>query len=123
MDQGWFEMKDVRRRKLATSVWIPLRAVHRLEKTGSYGYEGFKEEFYGAGTLAIPVEKKAQAKKLGWMDIGISHEHGSYVQNNKYYPADIYESYNGEVSGIHLVLNQRTNSIETKEWHLHIKIL
>ncbi len=55
MNQDWFEMKDVRRRRLATSVWIPLRAVQTLEKHGSYGYEGFKEEFFGAGTLAVPA--------------------------------------------------------------------
>lgn len=111
MNQVWFEMKDVRRRKLATSVWIPLRAVHVIEKCGSYGYEGFKEEFFGAGTLAVPIEKQAQAEKLGWTDVGISHEHGSYVQDHKYHPADIYENYNGEVTGIHLVLEQRANSI------------
>lgn len=119
MNQDWFEMKDVRRRKLTTSVWIPLRAVHVIEKCGSYGYEGFKEEFFGVGTLAVPAEKQAQAQKLGWMDVGISHEHGSYVQDQLYHPADVYEDYNGEVSGIHLVLEQRANSIERKEWHLH----
>lgn len=112
-------MKDVRRRKLATSVWIPLRAVHVIEKSGSYGYEGFKEEFFGAGTLAVPVEKKAQAEKLGWMDIGISHDHAAYVQDHKYHPSDVYEDYQGEFNGIHLVLEQRTNSIEITEWHLH----
>jgi hypothetical protein len=119
MNQEWFEMKDVRRRKLATSVWIPLRAVHVIEKCGSYGYEGFKEEFFGAGTLAVPVGEKALAEKLGWMDVGISHEHGAYVQDHKYHPSDIYEDYHDEFNGIHLVLEQRANSIEIKEWHLH----
>jgi hypothetical protein len=119
MNQDWFEMKDVRRRKLATSVWIPLRAVHTIEKHGSYGYDGFKEEFFGAGTLAVSVEKKAKAEKLGWMDVGIIHEHGSYVQDDKYHPADVYEDDNGEFRGIYLVLEQRANSIETKEWHLN----
>jgi hypothetical protein len=119
MNQDWFEMKDVRRRRLATSVWIPLRAVQTIEKHGSYGYEGFKEEFFGAGTLAVPVEKKANAEKLGWMDVGIIHEHGSYVQDGKYHPADVYEDYDGEFKGIYLVLEQRANSIETKEWHLN----
>lgn len=116
--QDWFEMKDVRRRKLATSVWIPLRAIHTIERNSSYGYDGFKEEFFGAGTLAVPVEEKSKAEKLGWMDVGIIHEHVSYVENGKYHPADVYEDYDGEFSGIFLALEQRANSIETKEWHL-----
>lgn len=119
MNQDWFEMKDVRRRRLTTSVWIPLRAVQTIEKQGSYGYEGFKEEFFGAGTLAVPVEKKVNAEKLGWMDVGIIHEHGSYVQEDKYHPSDVYEDYDGQFMGIYLVLDQRANSIETKEWHLN----
>ena len=119
MNQEWFEMKDVRRRKLATSVWIPLRAIHSIEKISSYGKEGFKEEFFGAGTLAVSIDKKEKAEKLGWMEVGISHEHGSYVQDGKYHPADIYEDYDGDFLGIHLVLEQRSNTNENNEWHLH----
>lgn len=123
MKQDWFEMKDVRHRKLATSVWIPLRASHIIEKTGSYGYEGFKKEFFGAGSIAVPLKEKAKAEKLGWMNIGLIHDHSSYVEDDKYHPADIYEDYGGEVHGICLVLSQHLNSIETNEWHLHQDIV
>jgi hypothetical protein len=112
-------MSEVRRRKLANAVWIPLRAIHRIEEIGHHGHAGYKSEFYGVGTLAVPTEKKREAEKLGWMDIGISHQHSGYVDEGKYIPADIYQDYRDELSGVHLVLEQRGNSAEHSEWHLH----
>lgn len=119
MNQEWFEMKDVRKRYFDKAVWIPLRAVHKIESLGKYGYLGYKEEFFGAGSLSIPLDKKTNAEKLGWMDVGISHEHGVYVQDGKYHPADLFEDYHGEFTGINLLLVQRGNSAEHNEWHLH----
>ena len=58
MEQKWFEMPEVRRRKLANAVWIPLRAIHRIEEIGDDWHAGYKSEFYGVGALAIPTEKK-----------------------------------------------------------------
>jgi hypothetical protein len=34
MDQTWFEMPEVRKRKLNSAVWIPLRASQELEAVG-----------------------------------------------------------------------------------------
>jgi hypothetical protein len=119
MNQEWFEMASVRKRWLANSVWIPLRAVNRIEETGQYGSVGYRQEFYGAGTLAVPIDAKEKAEELGWMDIGISHEHGSYVDSGRYIPCDVYEHYSGELKGIALALVQRGNSEEFSQWHLH----
>jgi len=119
MHQTWFEMRDVRRRRLATSVWIPLRAAHIVQKEGRYGYAGFKEEFFGLGSLAVAVEKKQFARELGWMDVGIAYDHGPLVEGERYLPSDIYEDSAGQFTGVHLVLAQRANRLEVKEWHLH----
>lgn len=119
MEQNWFEMKDVRKRYFENAVWIPLRSVHKIESIGKYGYLGYKEEFFGSGTLAVPVDKKPSAEKLGWMDVGISHEHGSYVENGVYHQSDIFEDYEGKFTGIHLLLAQRGNSADPSVWHLH----
>ena len=119
MDQNWFEMPEVRRRKLANAVWIPLRASHRIEKKGRYGYAGFKEEFYGVGTLTVPIENRREAEKLGWMNIGLSHQHSGGFEDGKYVPADIYQHYNWKFPGLHLVLDQFLNSAEHPEWHLN----
>jgi hypothetical protein len=112
-------MPEVRRRKLANTVWLPLRAIHRIAEIGSYGHAGYRSEFYGVGTLAVPVENKLEAEKLGWMDVGISHNHSGYIEGGEYIPADVYYDYHGEFRGSYLVLDQRGNTVEKSEWHLH----
>ncbi len=122
MNQNWFEMDDIRRKSFNKSVWIPLRAVYCNEKFGQYAYEGCKEDFFGSGCIAVPTDKKEFTEKLGWSDIGISYNHsGSY--EDKYLPADIYEDYEGNFIGIHLVLDQRSISEHQNVWHLHQDIV
>ena len=106
MNQEWFEMQDIRRKSFGKSVWIPLRAVLNKEKQGRYGYEGYKEDFFGSGSIAVPNDKVEEAKKLGWMDVGISHNHSGWVEDGKYIPAEAYQDYGGEFEGVHLVLDQ-----------------
>src|SRR5690606_30392359 len=112
-------MKDIRRKSFARSVWIPLRAVLHNEKQGRYGYDGYKEEFFGTGSVAIPVDKIDAAKKLGWMDIGISHEHSGWVEDGVYIPAEVYKDHGEDFEGIHLVLEQRTHDDSPNIWHLN----
>jgi hypothetical protein len=119
LTQDWFEMADIRRRRLNTSVWIPLRAVQELEKSGSYGYLGYRKEFFGIGTVAIPVDEKTTVSKFGWTDIGISHNHSGFCDNGRYVTADVFEDYHGKYLGTHLVLDQHFNSAESSEWHLN----
>lgn len=104
VSQNWFELKDVRERNFSKSVWIPLRAVTRKISEGKYGYEGYKEDFFGTGSIAVPTEKIENAKSLGWMDIGISHQHCGYVEDDTYISAEVYKDYRSELTGIHLVL-------------------
>lgn len=119
MDQEWFEFRDVRGRRLDSAVWIPLRAVRSLREVGRKGYVGYLEEFYGVGSLAVSCDQREAAERLGWMDVGISHEHSGSYQDGRYIPADHYESYEGALIGIHPVLDQRGNRDEQSEWHLH----
>lgn len=119
LDQNWFEMADIRRRKLKSSVWIPLRAVHELTKRGRYGYLGYKKEFFGIGTVAVPIDQKDAVSKLGWEDIGIRHNHSGFCDNGKYIAADVFEDYDGNYLGTQLVLDQHFNSIDPSEWHLN----
>jgi hypothetical protein len=119
IDQNWFEMRDIRPRRLDASVWIPLRAISTIEKCGRYGFVGFKKELLGVGTLAVPIDKKNIAEKLDWGDVGISHEHGPNIGDEVYIASDIYQDCKGEFTVIHLVLEQNINSLEGRECHLH----
>lgn len=118
IDQDWFEMPNIRRRTFAKSVWIPLRAINSIRKEGKLGYEGYISEFFGAGSIAVPVNNKADAEKLEWIDVGILHSHSGCVQDGEYIPAHLYKDFQGSFVGEHLVLEQRGNRIEHSEWHL-----
>lgn len=118
-DQHWFEMADIRRRDLSKSVWIPLRAVATLISEGEYAYEGYKEEFFGCGTLAVPSNKIDATKKLEWMDIGIGHQHSGRVESDGYLVADLFHDHQDEFEGVHLVLEQSSDDEEPNVWHLN----
>lgn len=117
MEKEWFEMAVIRRRRFDGAVWIPLRASQRIGE-GRRGYLGYKSEFFGAGSLAVPQRKRAAAETLGWMDIGISHDHGGYVERRRYVAAD-EQGHSSLKGAIPLVLSQRGNSIDPPTWHIH----
>ena len=119
MDQEWFEMKDIRRRNLAAAAWIPLRAARAFERVGQFGFVGFREDWLGAGSLAVPAANRSDAFTLSWDAIGISHNHAGCLDNGQYTPADVYEDLHGRFAGVHLVLDQRAGGAEPSEWHLH----
>lgn len=111
-------MRPVRRRQLGSAVWIPLRASTVLNKEGEYGYVGFKEEYFGAGSLAVSQADRDQAAELGWTGVGVRTDHAPYVQDGTYYPADEYH-FGTDSVGLNLVLEERGNSLENSIWHLH----
>jgi len=119
MNKLWFEMADIRKRRLKDAVWIPLRCSLNLVKEGTYGYLGYKEEFYGLGSVAFPVDKRNEISELSWTDIGIGHSQRVWANKEHYKPADIYQYHDGIDLGIDLVLVQEFDGSEPDEWHLN----
>jgi hypothetical protein len=99
-------------------VWIPIRAINSIREEGKLCYNGYVSEFFGAGSIAVPINHKADAEKLGWLDVGILHSHSGYVQDGEYVPVHLYKDPDGTFIGEHLVVEQRGNSEEHSEWHL-----
>ena len=66
VEQKWFEMAGVRRRRLSDAVWVPLRSAEWIGEIGCSGYEGYRVEFFGLGSIAVPLAKRADAERLGW---------------------------------------------------------
>ena len=122
-NQEWFEMKDILRKSYNKSVWIPLRAIEYKIEDGKYGHSGYLKELFGSGSIAIPSEQVDNAKKLGWMDIGIGHQHLGWVDDGQYIPAEEYRSNDGKVNGINLVLDQYSNDGSPNIWHLNQDIV
>ncbi len=57
MEKSWFEMSEIKRRQFKNTVWIPLYACQQLECSGQIGYDGYKSEFFGCGSIAVHIEK------------------------------------------------------------------
>ena len=118
MNQSWFEMQDLRKRKLDKSVWVSLRSENSIRNNVGHGKIGYQEEFIGHGSLMIPLDSIHFTENLDWSDIGISHTHGLNYIGGEYSQADLYKS--DDFQGTHLVLNQSfDNNFDNNEWHLH----
>jgi hypothetical protein len=111
--QDWFEMRDLRKRRFATAVWIPLRASETLvlgEKV---------EETLAAASVAFPADKRADAEQLGWSRIGLMHSGGPYAfRDHAYKPAEVYQFRDGEDMGVEFVFEQHLGSGHGAVWHL-----
>lgn len=120
VNQEWFEMKDIRRKTLQNTVWIPLKALNTISTEGQNGFVGFKIDFYFLETVAIPVLQKESLNSLKWDDTGRSIRSKGYYddETNKYIAANIFQKDEHGIEGIRLVLEQRINSKEPTEWHL-----
>lgn len=118
MTEAWFEMHDLRKKKLDKSVWIPLRSQKSIRNQIRQGKLGYQEEFLGHGSIMIPVDQKEFTENLNWTDIGIRHSQGLNFVFGEYSQSDIYDS--NDFKGIHLVLDQTfDNNFDNHEWHLH----
>ena len=118
MTQEWFEMLDLRKKKLDKSVWIPLRSQKTIRNKIPDGTVGYREEFLGHGSIMIPIDKKEVTENLSWSGIGISHLQGLNFVFEEYSQADIFET--DDFKGIHLVLDQTfDNNYDNHVWHLH----
>ena len=99
-------------------MWIPLRASQSVS-SGESGKLGYKDQFFGATSIAVPVNQKAQAETLDWMSVGLSRSHSGYVEGDLYKPANVFEGYGLDLNAVALALEQDGNSDELSEWHLH----
>lgn len=119
MDQAWFELRDIRRRELATAVWIALRANGTVEEIGEFGRIGHREEYHGATSIMVPRANKPHVEELGWMEIGMRSGHAGRVEDGEYIPSDLFTDYSVEFTGIYPILVDRGNAEIGAEWHLH----
>jgi hypothetical protein len=117
MEQKWFEMTEIRKRRFDSAVWIPLRASEK-DETGKWGHFGHKSEFFGAASLAVPLRKREAAASLGWSDLNLMHDHRGYANRGRYISADEYDD--KQLKGaVPLVMSQSGNSAEPPTWHIH----
>ena len=117
MEQKWFEMTEIRKRRFDSAVWIPLRA-NQKDETGKWGHLGHTSEYFGVSSLAVPLRKRDAAASLGWSDLNLMHDHCGSAYGGRYVAADEYDD--KQLKGaIPLVMSQSGNSAEPRTWHIH----
>lgn len=119
MPQNWFEMPEIKARFYDRAVWIPLRQASTLIDEGSSGYLGYREEYFGVGSILVPISEKSQAEKLEWADIGLRGTHKGYVNGDTYTPAYVYRDFEGGLVAEHPVIVGEANSLECTNWILN----
>ena len=118
MDQSWFEMQDLRKRKLDKSSWVPLRAEVSIKNDVDFGEIGYHNERTSQNSLMIPVDKKGVIENLDRNDIETIYEHDFNFVLGEYSQTDTYEA--DGFQGTYLVLDQTfDNNFDNHEWHLH----
>jgi hypothetical protein len=115
-EQKWFEMMEVRKRRFDSAVWIPLRASQK-DETGKWGHLGYKSEFFGVASLAVPLKEREAAAGLGWDGLNLMHDHCGSAYSGRYVAADEYDDKQLE-GAIPLVMSQSGNSVEPPVWHI-----
>lgn len=116
MDKIWFHFADIRKRLLSKAVWVPLRA-SEIASDGDYGRAGWREEFFGLGSVAVPLAKRDQAEKIGWQEL--SNSQGVWATRKLYKPAEAFQYHEGEDVGVALVLAQDFDTADLSVWHLN----
>jgi len=116
-DQSWFEMADLRRRRFAATVWVPLRASEKVVAQGEYGLPGWKEEFLVANSTAFAPDKRAEAELLDFHSSG--HEAGPHAYRaGQYKPCEVYQHNDHEDLGVDFVFVQHLGNDHPRIWHL-----
>ena len=112
--QQWFEMPEYRRRSLSDAVWVPLRAAETIPNVNG------SEEVFCCGSVAFPPEKRGEAERLGWSDLGIGHSAGPYASHDHpYKTAEIYQQTDGEDLGVELIFVQDPGGGLRRIWHVN----
>jgi hypothetical protein len=119
MSKDWFEMKDLRRRKLDTAVWITLRSRQHFETSGKWGFAGHRDDLLLTGSVAVPVEARERAERLDWVTVSRPNGHLSCVDDGVYIPGDEHDLGDDLPRGLYLALEQDLSGDEAAEWHLH----
>lgn len=115
--QEWFEMAEVRRRRLAASVWIPLRRSETVVIQGDKNTIGLREEVDCVGSVAVALEHRAIGERLSWSDIGLIRAPGPYASHTlPYKPADVHWFNDDQPIGIDLILVHSLNGNHESEW-------
>jgi hypothetical protein len=121
LDQPWFDMDDLRRPRIASSSWIPLRSQQTRER-GQYWKLGCIEEYIGAVSIILPAQAREQALQFQWGEAD-RHDDRPWIEDETYYRAGTFTDYQSDLVGNYPILVQRRDADHQTEWHLDQDLL
>ena len=75
---------------------------------------------FGCGTLAVPIDEKKKAAKMGWDSVGIGYDSKPWInEEGKYLSSDVCTDLNGNFIGLRLALVQEMELSDCNELFLH----
>ncbi|WP_284760359.1 hypothetical protein [Agrobacterium sp. fls2-241-TYG-188a] len=98
--------------------WIPLHQVVRRESKTDECEIAEYEAWAGTGTAAVWKDKRADAEKISWDELGVQPQR-SYVEYGEYRPVDLFRTWQGNELGLRLVIVQSLDDVDAEIWHLH----
>lgn len=113
--KDWFDYSAEVKRTFARSVWIPLK-ISENKREGEFCYPDYSQEFVGAHSILVPLDKRERGEKYSWSDDG---EHWAYATEDWYKPAEVYQDRDGDDLGIRLVIRQSVPGTRDVIWHLN----
>jgi hypothetical protein len=118
--KDWYEFKSFKKRSYDSQVWVPLRASIVKESEGKSGHVGFREEYLGVGTMAVPIKYEAIMRATDSQEIRDQNIGCPYVNDaGQYIRADEAVAFCNEVDGVRLVIGQSIPGLGHREWHLN----
>ncbi len=119
MDNDWFELRDIRRRSIAGSVWVPLQTGRKLREVGQYGHEGYVEEYFGSVCVMFPVDLRDEALSVQWSTARRSWSSRPSVEGDDYIACDAFVSSSTGHTERYVVLQQLFDTGDPEVWYLH----
>lgn len=115
MENEWPDFRRMVRRPYANRVWVPL-GLSKSITSGEYPNPGYRAEYEGVHSLAVPVAKRELGEGYSWSD---NNEHRPWATKGYYKPAEAHwHNDEGELVGIRLALRQ-TFPDRPNKWHLN----
>lgn len=118
----WILMRKETNRAFASSTWIPLRAVEKIEK-GNIKSVGYTQNFFGCGTVAFsPTKTHWVEQNIGWTSIGLIHQAIPQCSSDKnsYVPVDLYKyGEKDDEYGVHLIFDHPQPTSHKRLWILN----
>lgn len=121
MDQDWILQRRETRRAFGNATWVPLRASQEvINGESDVTSVGHVAEYFGCGSVAFPPAHRELANRLGWMDIGISHDAQPYAyRDGRYSAVDEFQYDDGETVGVELVFEHPQPVVGGSRWILN----